>query len=186
MSNLTGQEHLNPNDPAYYAPRRLRERAKLQSPASQIRPEAVAPISSSASLRRMASDDALHPLPTVAHPVGLARERRRTVLFSGGALVAAFIGMWAIVALFYLIMVPASRPSDAGSTSSEITQSMVTVLPQPGQGDGSSKPALAEFQGLLASDPPGQNATQARSEQLLQQFLQWGQKPNLAETSRSR
>src|SRR2546430_11073825 len=56
---------------------------------------------------------------------------------------------------------PASRQSNTGSTSSEITGSMRTALPQSAQADDGSKPALAEFRGILATAP----ASQPRSEE---------------------
>jgi hypothetical protein len=161
MSSLSEQDQLNPNDPAYYAPRWLRGRSKSRSsPSHEARSEPVrAPISPPASLdiqlENMVSDAVPHPLgPEVIHePAGLAREDRRAALFSVGALI---VGVSAVVALFFVIMVPASQ---------------------------GSKPALAEFEAALASAPAGQNATHEQSEQLLQQFLQWRQKTNSTETS---
>jgi len=47
--------------------------------------------------------------------------------------------------------------------------------PQSNQGDVGSKPALAEFEALLAS-PPSQLATHEQSPQLLQRFLKWREK----------
>ena len=41
-----------------------------------------------------------------------------------------------------------------------------------------SKPALSEFRALLVAGEGGQAFTHEQSERLLQQFVQWGQKPN--------
>jgi hypothetical protein len=47
------------------------------------------------------------------------------------------------------------------------------------------KPALAEFQGVLASAPASKPATEDQPPQLLQRFLQWRQKANSTETSQN-
>jgi hypothetical protein len=187
MSSVSEHEHLDPNDPEYYAPPWLRKKSQSRLSLSQeARSEPVkAAISLTASLDTQLEDavsDVLwHPLdPEVIHePAGLARESdRRAALISFG------VGVSAVVALFFVTMLPASRQSDAASTSSEIIPSMRTALPQSGQGDDGSKPALAEFQAILASAPASQPATHEQSDQLLQQFLQWRQKPHSTETSK--
>jgi hypothetical protein len=86
------------------------------------------------------------------------------------------------VALLFVIIKPTSRQSVAGSTPSDITGSTSTAPPQSSQGDVELKPALAEFNALLAS-PPSQPATHEQSQQLLQRFLQWRKKANTTETS---
>ena len=289
MSSLSEQDPLNPNDPSYYAPRWLRERAKaglspshepipepVRGPIATIPEPARSPIAAPASLDiqlksaiqlKNAVSNAWNPLdPEVIHePAGLARELdRRAALYSVATRFAAAAGVVTVVALFFFIMVPASRQSkpmvpasqqsdasstsseitgsvrtalpqsdqgdggskpmvpapqqsDASSTSSEITGSVRTAVPQSGQGDGGSKPmvpasqqsdasstsseitgsvrtalpqsgqakpALAEFQAILAPAPASQPATHEQSQQLLQQFLQWRQKANSTETSR--
>jgi hypothetical protein len=78
---------------------------------------------------------------------------------------------------------PASRLPDSGSATSGILQSLKSALLQPGRRGDESKPAITDFQPLLASET-SQPATHAQSEQLLQQFLQWRQKPNSAEVPR--
>jgi len=97
------------------------------------------------------------------------------------AAVAAFV---VVVALLFIVMSPTLRQSDASSTSaetagsikSEVTGSIETALPQSSQDQNGAKPALAEFQGVLASIPASKPATPEQSPQLLQQFLQWRQK----------
>jgi hypothetical protein len=181
MSSLSKHDHLNPNDPAYYAPARLRERAKPEPVSAPISP----PASLDVGLENAMSSALWRPLnPEVFHePDGLAREDRRRALISLGARFALAVGVCAVVALFFVVMVPASRQSDAGSISSEITGSTRTPPPQSGQGNDGSKPALAAFQAILAAAPPSQSATDEQSEQLLQKFLKWRQKPNSTETS---
>ncbi len=166
MSSLSEQDPLNPNDPSYHAPRRLRERAKVGlSPLHETIPEPVrGPIATPASLDiqlknaiqlKKAVSNSWNSLdPEVIHqPAGLARELDRgAALRSVAARFAAAAGVVTVVALFFFIMVPASRQSkpmvpasqqsDASSTSSEITGSMRTALPQSGEGDGGSKPMM--------------------------------------------
>jgi hypothetical protein len=119
MNSLSEQDPLNPNDPSYYAPRWLRERAEAGLPYE---------------------------------PAGLARELdRRAALHSVAARFAVAAGVVTVVALFFFIVVPASRQSGASSTSSEITGSVRTAVPQSGQGDGGSKPMVPASQQSDAS-----------------------------------
>jgi len=199
MSSLSDQDHLNPNDQLYYAPRWLRERAE-PLPASPAPPEkrsqSVArpntpPHSFDALLEEAVAESLRHPLdPEVMHePPGFVRELdRRMAILSVAGRFAAAIGVSAIVALFFVIMVPASRdyarqPDGDGSSVSGILQSMRTALSQPRQRDDELKPALSEFQAILASPSPQaapapQPVAREESESsLLQSFVQWQQKP---------
>jgi len=200
MSSLSSdQDHLNPNDQLYYAPRWLRERAE-PLPASPAPPEkrsqSVArpntpPHSFDALLEEAVAESLRHPLdPEVMHePPGFVRELdRRMAILSVAGRFAAAIGVSAIVALFFVIMVPASRdyarqPDGDGSSVSGILQSMRTALSQPRQRDDELKPALSEFQAILASPSPQaapapQPVAREESESsLLQSFVQWQQKP---------
>src|SRR6476469_1073099 len=113
MSSLSEQDHLNPNDPSYYAPRWLRERSEPRSSSSQeaISEAARAPVAPPG------------PLDTevIRERAERARELdRRAALMSVATRFAAAIGVSAVVALFFVIMVPASRQSDAGGTSSVV------------------------------------------------------------------
>jgi hypothetical protein len=195
MSSLSEHEHdrLNPNDPSYYAPPWLRERPEARLSASHetrsepVRSPILLPASLDTQIENAVSDALWHPLnPEVIHePPGLARELdRRAALISVAGRFAAAIGVSAIVALFFVIMVPTARLPDSGDlTTSAILRSMKSVLLQPGQRDDGSTPAIAEFQAIVASDQISQPATREQSEQLLQQFLQWRQKPNSTEAS---
>jgi len=199
MSSLSDQDHLNPNDQLYYAPRWLRERAE-PVPAAPALPEKrsqslarpnAPPHSFDALLEEAVADSLRHPLdPEVMHePPGFVRELdRRMAILSVAGRFAAAIGVSAIVALFFVIMVPASRdyakqPDGDASSVSGILQSMRTALSQPRQRDDGLKPALSEFQAILASPSPQaapapQPAAREESESsLLQSFVQWQQKP---------
>lgn len=199
MSILSPQDHLNPQNPLYYAPRWLREKSARRSTSLS---ESISEFSETGSerLKRLTSIrpsyDALlegavaealqHPLdPEVIHePPGFARERdqRRSLLGVAGRFAAA-IGISAIAALFIIIMaVPASQDSarqpDGAGSSTGILHSVKAALHLSTQRREDSKPALSEFKTILTSTQTGQPAlTQEQSETLLQQFLQWQQKP---------
>lgn len=199
MSTLSPQDHLNPQNPLYYAPRWLREKSarpstllsesisEFSETGSERLRRRVSTRSSYDSLLEGAVAEALqHPLsPEVIHePADFARERdqRRALLGVAGRFAAA-IGISAIVALFFVIMVPASQdhaqqPDSAGSSTSGILNSVKAALLPPTQGREDSKPAPSEFQTVLTSTRTDQPAvTHEQSETLLQQFLQWQQKP---------
>jgi hypothetical protein len=187
MSSSSEQDHLNPNDQLYYAPRWLRERSEPASPAAESSPGRPnsPPHSFDTLLEEAVAESLRHPLdPEVMNaPPGFVRELdRRMAILSVAGRFAAAIGVSAIVALFFVIMVPASRdyarqPDGDGSSVSGFLQSLKTALSQPRQRDDEAKPALAEFQAILASPPPQQPATREESETLLEQFVQWQQKP---------
>ena len=198
MSSLSEQDPLNPNDPEFYAPPRLRERAaKLGLSLSQearLDPIRSSPLSLPASLENQDNDALWNPLApeVINQPARLAWDRRTVQL----SIATAAAGVVMVVVLLFFIVKPAPRQLDAGSTSSEIKGSMSTAQSQSGQGDVGTKPALAEFQALagpkpaiaefqafLATVPPSQRATHEQSQQLLQQFLQWRRNTNTAETS---
>jgi hypothetical protein len=190
MSALSEQEHLNPNNPSYYAPRWLRDRESPLSPASPL-PEAAEPIhgqvaaapaSLDVQLENAVSNALWRPLdPEVIYePPGFAQERdQRRALFSVASRFAAAVGVSAVVALFFVFMIPASRdraPDGSGFSLSATMQSIKAALYQSQKDDG-SKPALSEFRTVLASNPNGQAViTHEQSESLLQQFKQWRQK----------
>jgi hypothetical protein len=189
MSAASEQDHLNPQNPMYYAPRWLRERPGLRlAPSPEATSEqAGRPASSAVSfdsqLENAVSDALRHPLDpeVVREPPGLAREDRRMALITVAGRFAAAVGVAAIVALFFVIMVPASwQPDSAVSSFSGFIQSMRTAPPQAQtiQTEAAPKSALADFQGILvppkaASEP----VTREQSDALLQGFVQWGQKP---------
>jgi hypothetical protein len=201
MSSLSSeQDHLNPNDQLYYAPRWLRERSDPVSaspspaaaPSAEKKSESLArpvspPHSFDALLEEAVAESLRHPLdPQVMNePPGFVRELdRRMAILSVAGRFAAAIGVSAIVALFFVIMVPASRdysrqqPDADNSSVSGFLQSLKTALSQPRQKDDDAKPALAEFQAILASPPTAPPpVSREESETLLQQFVQWQQKP---------
>ena len=185
MSSVSDHDRLSPDDPEYYAPRGLRERSGTRSPLSnEANPEpARAPISPPVSLdtqlENAVSSALWHPLdPEIIHePPGLAREldRRKALVTVVGRFTAA-VGISAVVALFFVVMIPASRQPDAGALAGMV-QSVKAMLIQPDANNDGPKPATAEFQTILASPRNSPTATREQSERLLQQFVQWRQKP---------
>jgi hypothetical protein len=184
MSSFSEQDPIDPDDPELdYAPLRLRERAaKLGPYVSQgARPEPVRspPIPRPVPPKNHHNDALWNP-PDPKAINELARRMRdldrRAALYSVAARVAAVAGVVAVGALLFVIMKPAPRqPVAAAATPSDITGSTSTAPPQASRGDVEPKPALEEFKALLAP-PPSQPATHEQSQQLLQQFLQWGSK----------
>lgn len=199
MSALSEQDHLSPSDPNYYAPRWLRERSESSPPSEATEPKKAEPIKSpiatSASLdhqlENAVSDALWRPLdPEVIYePPGFEEERdRRRALISVASRFAAAVGVSAVVALFFVFMIPSSRDHapDGGSVSSTGTiQSIKAALFQPSQKDDGGKSALSEFQTVLAANPTGQPVmSREQSESLLQQFKQWRQKAGSTDAPR--
>ena len=174
MSSVSEQDHLNPRDPLYYAPRSLRERSVSRG-ASPETP--FSPVSFDSQLESAVSDALRHPLdPEVMHEPNLESKK---ALWTVAARFAAAIGVAALVALFFVVAVPGSRQSDGeqSSTFSNVAQSIKNALSP--SGEAAQKPAINEFQSLLASTPPSAPASEQDS-QLLKQFMQWREKPDPA------
>ncbi len=181
MSSVSEQEHLNPRDPLYYAPRSLRERSAMRGAGSET---SFSPVSFDSQLESAVSDALRHPLdPEVMHEPGL---ESRKALWTIAARFAAAIGVAALVALFFVVAVPGSRQSDGETSTSaltNVTQSIKNALSQ--SGEASQKPAINEFQALLASTPPSHPAASEQDSQLLKQFMQWREKPDPATPQRA-
>jgi hypothetical protein len=159
-------------------------------------------------LENAVSEALRHPLDpeVVRDPPALTRELdRRWALIGVAGRFAAAIGVSAVVALFFVIMAPAAwQPEGSNSSLSAIIQSMRAALPQPAPTTESApKSALADFQAILATPKASEPATpepstatsepstvtpdtspvtREQSEQLLQEFVQWRQKPAPAQT----
>ena len=180
MSSLSEQEHLNPRDPLYYAPRSLRERSASRGASSET---TFSPVSFDSQLESAVSDALRHPLdPEVMHEPNLESKK---ALWTVAARFAAAIGVAALVALFFVVAVPGSRQSDGeqSSTFSNVAQSIKNALFQ--SGEASQKPAINEFQSLLASTPPSAPPASEQDGQLLKQFMQWREKPDPATSQRA-
>lgn len=190
MGRLSRQGPLDPKDPEYYAPRRLRENLEVRRSQGARLESVTRPISppspfdnplkdaGSVSLRNPLHPEVLRP------PAGFAHEPdRRAMLFRLAAGFAAAAGVVAVVALFFLFRAPAAQPSDTASAPSEITGSTKAALPPSEEDELASKPALAQFKALLPTAPAGQPAAEEPSQQELQRFMQWRQKESSTEAS---
>ena len=180
MSSVSEQDHLNPRDPLYYAPRSLRQQSTLRGATP---PEAAfASVSFDSQLESAVSDALRHPLdPEVMHEPDLEKKALWTI----AARFAAAIGVAALVALFFVVAVPGSRQSEGeqSSTFANFAQSIKNALPS--SGEGVQKPAINEFQALLAASPASAPAASEQDNQLLKQFMQWREKPDPATPQRA-
>jgi hypothetical protein len=199
MSVESEQEPTGPHDPLHYAPRRLRDRPeprltsiedarngrdakRLEAAIGRISPPA--PLDS--QLESAVYESLRRPMdPAVMGEArALTRElERRGAMFGMAGRLAAAVGVSAIIALFFVIMMPASRQADPAASFSATVQSFTSALaqqPPQQQIDEARKPALAEFQSLLAPTDSAQAAEREQpdkqSDKTLQQFLQWRQK----------
>lgn len=213
MSSLSEQNPMNPQDPLHYAPRWLRERpeaARLslvgdstkaaeaaERPASGQQAPLDARLETAVfeSLRQ-----SLNP-QVMGEPPGFQRDRdRRSVAFKIAGRFAAATGVAAVVALFFVNIVPVWRQPDASSSFVAAVQSMKTVPPvaadaQDAKADQTSSlperaepqaPALSQFKSLLADAPAPEPAadTDTPDKPMLQQFMQWNQKTGQMERVR--
>ena len=181
MSSLTSDDRVGPNDPEYYAPPRwLRDKPEPRSLRERLAEAEAARASSMTTpgpldtrLEGAVSKALWHKLdPEVIQdsPQLTSDLARRKALF------AAAVGVSAAVALFFVIMIPAARQSDSG-TLAGIVQSVKAMVIQPRARDEATKPAVAEFQAILSAAQNSQPVTPEQSGELLQQFVQWRQKP---------
>ena len=172
MSSVSEQDHLNPRDPLYYAPRSLRERSATRGTSLE---KPFSAVSFDSQLESAVSDALRHPLdPEVMHDPD--RESKKA-LWTVAARFAAAIGVAALVALFFVVAVPGSRQgeSEPSSTFASFAQSIRDALPHSGA--AAQKPAINEFQALLAATPPSAPPAPEQDSQLLKQFMQWREKP---------
>ena len=180
MSATSEQNNLSPREPLYYAPRWLREKLKTQPPAAGS-DAPFSPASFDSQLEGAVSNALRHPLdPEVMREYSDEGEPRKA-LWSITARFAAAIGVSAVVALFFVVVVPVSRqPDSETSTASTIVRSIKTAVLPSGSQEEASKPAINEFQGVLSSAQTQTKnpATPEPSGPLLKQFMQWRQQPS--------
>ena len=115
----------------------------------------------------------------------LTRETKpRSTLFGLAGRVVAAIGVSAIIAQLFVIMMPAARRPDNTQVFAAAMQSYTTALSQRHRSEDTAKPAPATFQSVLASDDTAQAGEREPSDKVLQRFLQWRQKANPSEAAR--
>ncbi|MGJ4931827.1 hypothetical protein ACQR1I_32370 [Bradyrhizobium sp. HKCCYLS2038] len=202
MSSLSEQNPMNPQDPLHYAPRWLRERPEATR-LSLVNDKAAEAAERPASGQQGPLDarletavfeslrQSLNP-QVMREPPDIERDRR-SVVFKFAGRFAAATGVAAVVALFFLNIVPVWRQPDASQSFVAAVQSMKTLPPvaadaQDARADQTSSlpertetqaqvPALSQFQSLLAADAPAPTAEAETPEKpMLQQFMQWNQK----------
>lgn len=187
MSTPSEQDHLDPSNPIYYAPRSLRERTKLRiARSNDARPElpdnsVSSPSSFETLLLEAVKKSIGNPFDSEAvdepsgHDDGHGRwmERIPAVWWS-----AAAVGGVALVALFLVIMIPVSRSHAPDGNVSGAVESLRALKQAPREDQ--SKPAAAEFATSVtidrAAQPTQPAVTHEQSEALLHRFLQWQQK----------
>ena len=159
MSSVSEQDHLNPRDPLYYAPRSLRERSASRG-GSLEKPFSAASFDS--QLESAVSDALRHPLdPEVMHDPDMESKK---AMWTIAARFAAAIGVAALVALFFVVAVPGSRQSDGeqSSTLSSLAQSFKNALPQSAE---TANPSATDTTGgrrcgsVWQPTPPTRNAS---------------------------
>jgi len=131
------------------------------------------------SQREPLDSDAMGEIRALAR----ATKPRGTLLGHAGRLLAA-IGVSAIIAQLFVMMMPAARQPDKTQVFAAAVQSFTTALARQHRSEGAPKPAQAGFQSLLASDDTVQVAEREPSDKVLQRFLRWRQKANLREAAR--
>ena len=205
MSVANEPESTGPHDPMHYAPRRVREKPESTSAedtraAREKRLEAVIgrnispPAPLDTSLESAVYESLRRPIDPklLGETRALTREfeRRGSVLGVVGRIAGAVV-VSAIIALFFVVMMPARQQDNAASFTATVQSFTTALSQQPAQPlptEETKKPALAEFQSLLAASDTAQAAereqTDKQSDKLLQQFMQWrqSQKNNPNET----
>jgi hypothetical protein len=192
MSEMGEQDQVASQDPLNYAPRWLREKPEQRTaPATEPRAErdpklesVGRAVSRTSSLDRQLESAVYESLrhsldpQVMPEPPGFGRGQEPKRFSSFASRVAVAVGVSAVVALFFVIMTPASRQPDAGASLATTLENLTAAVAKSSPPDDSAKPALAEFKGLLAQpqEPSGQIANQQQSEQLLQQFKSWREK----------
>jgi hypothetical protein len=197
MSVANEPESTGPHDPMHYAPRRLRDKPEPRPTsdedmraAREKRLEAVIgrnispPAPLDTSLESAVYESLRRPIDPklLGETRALTREfERRASVFGVAGRIAAAVVASAIIALFFVVMMPAKQQDGTASFAATV-QSFSTALSQqpspPLPAEDAKKPALAEFQSLLTASDTAQAAEHEqtdKSDKLLQQFMQWRQ-----------
>jgi hypothetical protein len=191
MSTLSSDDHLSPHNPLYYAPRRLRERSQrplasfTETRSDRLKRLASTSTSQDALLEEAVAQALRRPLEPEVVPeppeFTSGQDRQNSWLRIAGRSAAA-IGVAAAAALVFVVLVPVSqehaRQADGSASSvSAILGAVQAAFNPPLQKGDDAMPDVSEFQTILASSRDEKPVTHEQSETLLQQFLQWQQKP---------
>ncbi len=183
MSTASDEDHLDPNNPMYYAPRRTRDdknsTADTSDDAVPELPTRSVPATSSFDilLREALNRSQRHPFDpeAVREPAGLSLWRD---LFPVAARFAAAIGAAALAALFFVFMIPGWR--DHAQTG--VLESLKAGFSLQTSRESGTKPA-AEPPTIRAAQPAEPAMSHEQSEALLRQFERWQQKFNSTDSS---
>lgn len=192
MSTLNEKDHLDPSNPIYYAPRRMREEANAQLPASTDAMRGMSSPSYADTLLKQAVTKSFRSLDPVAmhEPPANGPLQWRELIPAAGRLAAA-IGLAALAALFIVMMIPAPKNQAQDSNAASVAEATKAASDMPKTSSNmpttssenqapreeAATPALAEFGTILAvsqiAQPTGPAMTHEQSEALLQQFVRW-------------
>ena len=194
MSALNEEDHLDPNNLIYYAPRRMREDANARLPASTDTMGSVSSPSYVDTLLKQAVSKSFRALDPVAmqEPPTSGLGQWRELVPAVGRLTAA-IGLATLAALFVVNMIPASKNQVQDSNASGVAEAPKAASDMPKTSsekqaphEEAATPAHAEFATMLAispaAQPSGPAMTHEQSEALLQQFVRWQQKFDSTDT----
>lgn len=198
MSALSSDDHLSPQNPLYYAPRRLREQPEQRPSGSfnEARTERLKRLGSRPDAFDTLLEDAVanalrHPLDpqVVREPPEEESERspRKSKLRIAGRIGIA-VAVAAGAALLFVVMMPPmqdhAQADGAGSSVMGIFATARAALSPQRPVAEAAKPDASEFETILASSRTEQQqqqpATREQSDTLLQQFLQWQPKSEQA------
>ena len=175
---------LSPEDPLYYAPRAERSMANPRSStAPQTRPEQLppaSPLSRFDEMREKAFVKSTRPLQSQFDD-----ERRPSRWLVATGVVAATIGVTAILAMVWFNVLPRSKSdppelavsistpasaTPAQAAASENSQALLEGFKQFQKIQGSEDPAVAQTGSATAKEAP------EKSQVLLDKFMQWQQR----------
>jgi hypothetical protein len=190
MGTLSEKDPLDPGNPIYYAPRRMREE-NPQLPASTDTMGGLSSPSSIDTLLKQAVSKSFRTLDPVAMNEPPALQWRD--LIPAAARLAAAVGVAGLAALFVVLMIPAAKNQAQDSDASSLAEAPKTASDVPKTSsetqaprEEEATPALAEFGTILAASrtvqPTAPAMTHEQSEALLQQFLRWRDKLDSTDT----
>jgi hypothetical protein len=191
-----------PHEPLYYAPSSWHQRSRPRSPP--LAPSSTASLSSEieplpfphapsscgpldAELEQAVYEALRRPLDpvSVSGPGDFLHDLdRRIRLFSIAGRIAAAVGFSAVVALLFVFMGPgAGDYAQTDPAPADVVPPSKAALNQPAAGTGEdAKPALCGLQTILGAPQIQPVMSHAESETLLQQFMQWREKPMAIKT----
>ena len=173
---------VGPEDPLYYAPRSERSMANMRpNGAPQTRPEPLAPVSHSSrfdEMREKAFVKSTRPLQSQFDD-----ERRPSRWLVATGVVAAMIGVTAILAMVWFNVLPRSK-SDPPELAVSISTPASATPAQAAVSEDSQAllEGFKQFQKTQGGEDPTQTGSAAsreapeQSQVLLEKFMQWQQR----------